>query len=116
MLDATQDEDMESDMLRDDDDEGSEEEQYVEQVPLVFTTDNAPAMVAALDGESSWQRVPCFAHVTALAVNAANKVAAIKKWKQHITNIVGHFKHSAQHLEKLHQLREAAGKSRLNPI
>lgn len=49
-------------------------------LPLVFTTDNAPAIVAAMNTED-WFRVPCMAHVTALAVNAANKIPSIKKWK-----------------------------------
>lgn len=49
-------------------------------IPIVFTTDNAPALVAAMDKEG-WFRMCCFAHVTALAVNAANKVPSIKKWK-----------------------------------
>jgi hypothetical protein len=48
---------------------------------MVFTTDNARAVVAAMNHEN-WFRMPCFAHVTALAVTAANKVTAIKKWKQ----------------------------------
>ena len=97
-------------------DSEDEEDEGIKHIPLVFTTDNAPAMVAALDGERDWHRVPCFAHVTALCVNAANKVKAVKKWKQHVTNIVGHFKHSAQHLDMLHKLRDEAGKSKLNPI
>jgi hypothetical protein len=61
---------------------------------MVFTTDNAPAIVAAMNHED-WFRMPCMAHVTALAVNAANKIPAVKKWKQNVTNIVGHFKHSS---------------------
>lgn len=84
-------------------------------IPLVFTTDNAPALVAAMRKEG-WFRMCCFAHVTALAINAANKVAAIKKWKQSVTNIVGHFKHSSQHLKALLDLRKEKGKKELKPI
>jgi hypothetical protein len=56
------------------------------------------------------------AHVTALAVNAANKIPAIKKWKQNVTNIVGHFKHSSQSLQSLLELLKEKGKPELRPI
>lgn len=49
-------------------------------------------------------RIPCFAHVIALAVNRANKnVAPIKKWKSNVVKITGHFHHSIAHLALLKQ-------------
>lgn len=100
LVDSSADDDFERDMLRDDEEREDAEQQATQiNIPLTFTTDNAPAMCAAMDGEPGWERMPCFAHVTALAVNVANKVPSIRKWKQHVTNIVGHFKHSAQHLD-----------------
>lgn len=87
----------------------------VHDIPVTFTTDNARAIVAAMN-HSGWFRMCCFAHVTALAVTAANKVASVKKWKQNVTNIVGHFKHSAQHLDALMAMRKERGKSAVVPV
>ena len=98
ILEGNNDEDQDPNMFVDDgDDEYAAEEgttSAITTIPLVFTTDNAPALVAAMQ-EPGWFRMCCFAHVTALAVNAANKIPAISKWRKAVTNIVGHFKHSA---------------------
>ena len=56
ILDSTEDEDMDANMLTCDaeGEEDEEEEQGLSDIQLVFTSDNAPAMVAALDGEQGW--------------------------------------------------------------
>lgn len=102
MVNTSGDADNDADRYRDDSDSGVESDAgevgcNVHDIPVIFTTDNAPAIVNAME-EPGWFRLCCFAHVTALAVTAANKVQEVKKWKQCIVNIVGHFKHSSQHL------------------
>lgn len=82
----------------------------VSSMPIVFTTDNAPSIVKALQSRA-WTRVPCFCHVTALAVKAANSDATLSKWRSHVTKIVLHFKSSTQSKDKLADEQKAAGKA-----
>lgn len=79
---------------------------------LVFTTDNAPAVVAALRMDNV-TRIPCFAHVTSLAVKRVNsKVPAVKKWKAVCVKVVGHFNSSNHHNDLLMERQRELGVSR----
>jgi hypothetical protein len=80
-------------------------EEGEEDTPMAeffFTIDNAPSVVAAIRAMDGSVRIPCFAHVTALAVKRVNReVAPVSKWKAKITKVVGHFNSSNEHLRLL---------------
>lgn len=93
-----------------DDAAGTVADPVVGDTELVYTTDNAPAVAKAMATENV-TRVPCCGHVISLAVKRVNnQVAAVRKWKKNVVNIVGNFRHSNTNMDLLMAQQKTSGK------
>ena len=78
------------------------EEFCIAQVPCIVT-DNAANMRVAVEEESEWERIPCFAHTLQLAIEDALKYPPVHKAIAFGRRVVTHFNHSTGSYQALRE-------------